>query len=47
MAEWSYGHAEGVHAEVWLGGIEYEQLSAGWRGMLVSGQALGSGGLNR
>ena len=34
VAEWSYGHAERVRAEVWLGGKEYGHLSAGWRGML-------------
>lgn len=35
VAEWSYGHAERVQAEVWLGGTEYGHLSAGWRGLLV------------
>jgi hypothetical protein len=35
VAEWSYGHAERVQAEVWLGGNEYGHLSAGWRGLLV------------
>ena len=34
VAEWSYGHAERVHAEVWLGGKEYGHLSAGWRELL-------------
>jgi len=34
VAEWSYGHAERVQAEVWLGGTEYGHLSAGWRGLL-------------
>ena len=34
VAEWSYGHAERVRAEVWLGGKEYGHLSAGWRGLL-------------
>ena len=28
VAEWSYGHAERVHAEVWLGGKEYGHLSS-------------------
>jgi hypothetical protein len=31
VAEWSYGHAERVQAEVWLGGTEYGHLSADWR----------------
>ena len=31
VAEWSYGHAERVQAEVWLGGKEYGHLSTGWR----------------
>jgi hypothetical protein len=31
VAEWSYGHAERVQAEVWLGGTEYGHLSANWR----------------
>ena len=35
VAEWSYGHAERVLAEVWLGGTEYGHLSAGWRGLLA------------
>ena len=35
VAEWSYGHAERVQAEVWLGGTEYGHLSAGWRELLV------------
>lgn len=35
VAEWSYGHAERVQAEVWLGGSEYGHLSAGWRGLLA------------
>jgi hypothetical protein len=35
VAEWSYGHAERVQAEVWLGGTVYGHLSAGWRGLLV------------
>ena len=34
VAEWSYGHAERVQAEVWLGGTEYGHLSAGWRQLL-------------
>ena len=34
VAEWSYGHAERVHAEVWLGGKEYGHLSTNWREML-------------
>jgi hypothetical protein len=34
VAEWSYGHAERVQAEVWLGGTEYGHLSVGWRGLL-------------
>jgi 5-methylcytosine-specific restriction endonuclease McrA len=34
VAEWSYGHAERVQAEVWLGGTDYGHLSAGWRGLL-------------
>jgi hypothetical protein len=34
VAEWSYGHAERVHAEVWLGGTEYGHLSSGWRELL-------------
>jgi 5-methylcytosine-specific restriction endonuclease McrA len=36
VAEWSYGHAERVHAEVWLGGDQYGHLSSGWRGRLPS-----------
>jgi hypothetical protein len=36
VAEWSYGHAERVRAEVWLGGTEYGHLSANWRGLLPS-----------
>jgi hypothetical protein len=39
VAEWSYGHAERVHAEVWLGGEEYGHLAAGWRRLLPSGSA--------
>jgi hypothetical protein len=35
VAKWSYGHAERVQAEVWLGGTEYGHLSAGWRGLLA------------
>ncbi len=34
VAEWSYGHAERVHAEVWLGGKDYGHLSANWRRIL-------------
>ena len=34
VAEWSYGHAERVQAEVWLGGTEYGHLSANWRQLL-------------
>ena len=34
VAEWSYGHAERVHAEVWLGGKDYGHLSTTWREML-------------
>jgi hypothetical protein len=34
VAEWSYGHAERVHAEVWLGGKDYGHLSNGWRELL-------------
>ena len=34
VAEWSYGHAERVHAEVWLGGRDYGHLSTSWREML-------------
>ena len=34
VAEWSYGHAERVQAEVWLGGKEYGHLSSGWRQLL-------------
>jgi hypothetical protein len=34
VAEWSYGPAERVQAEVWLGGTEYAHLSAGWRKLL-------------
>jgi HNH endonuclease len=34
VAEWSYGHAERVQAEVWLGGTKYGHLSAGWRQVL-------------
>jgi hypothetical protein len=37
VAKWSYGHAERVQAEVWLGGKEYGHLSAGWRGLLARG----------
>jgi len=35
VAEWSYGHAEHVQAEVWLGGTEYGHLSSGWRELLI------------
>ena len=35
VAEWSYGHAERVQAEVWLGGTEYGHLSAGGDGCFV------------
>ena len=34
VAEWSYGHAERVHAEVWLGGKDYGHLSKSWRELL-------------
>lgn len=34
VAEWSYGHAERVKAEVWLGGRQYGHLSSSWRGLL-------------
>jgi hypothetical protein len=34
VAEWSYGHAERVRAEVWLGGTEYGHLSSNWRLLL-------------
>ena len=34
VAEWSYGFAERVQAEVWLGGTEYGHLSSGWRELL-------------
>ena len=34
VAEWSYGHAERVHAEVWLGGKDYGHLSRNWRELL-------------
>lgn len=34
VAEWSYGHAERVQAEVWLGGDRYGHLSADWRKLL-------------
>jgi hypothetical protein len=34
VAEWSYGHAERVRAEVWLGGTDYGLLSADWRKLL-------------
>ena len=34
VAEWSYGHAERVQAEVWLGGKDYGHLSANWRGLI-------------
>ena len=34
VAEWSYGHAERVQAEVWLGGTEYGHLSTNWRKLL-------------
>jgi hypothetical protein len=36
VAEWSYGHAERVQAEVWLGGDQYGHLSSGWRLRLPS-----------
>ena len=36
VAEWSYGHAERVHAEVWLGGKDYGHLSSSWRELLRS-----------
>ena len=36
VAEWSYGHAERVHAEVWLGGKAYGHLSRNWRELLRS-----------
>jgi hypothetical protein len=31
VAEWSYGHAERVQAEVWHGGTAYGHLGANWR----------------
>jgi hypothetical protein len=34
VAEWSYGHAERVNAEVWVGGTEYGRLSGTWRTLL-------------
>jgi len=34
VAEWSYGHAERVRAEVWLGGTDYGHLSEDWRKLL-------------
>jgi hypothetical protein len=34
VVEWSYGHAERVQAEVWLGGTDYGHLSADWRRLL-------------
>jgi hypothetical protein len=34
VAEWSYGHAERVQAEVWLGGTDYGHLSADWRKLI-------------
>jgi hypothetical protein len=34
VAEWSYEHAERVHAEVWLGGTDYGHLSTDWRKLL-------------
>ena len=34
VAEWSYGHAERVNAEVWLGGKDYGHLSSSWRELL-------------
>ncbi len=34
VAEWSYGHAERVQAEVWLGGTDYGHLSTSWRELL-------------
>jgi len=34
VVEWSYGHAERVHAEVWLGGTGYGHLSADWRKLI-------------
>jgi hypothetical protein len=39
VAESSYGHAERVQAEVWLGGTDYGQLSAGWRSLLRQASA--------
>jgi hypothetical protein len=39
VAEWSYGHAERVQAEVWLGGNDYGRLSAEWRRLLPHGSA--------
>jgi hypothetical protein len=39
VAEWSYGHAERVQAEVWLGGTDYGHLSAGWQRLLRFGTA--------
>jgi hypothetical protein len=39
VAEWSYGHAERVQAEVWLGGNDYGHLSADWRRLLPHGSA--------
>jgi hypothetical protein len=40
VAEWSYGHAERVHAEVWLGGNDYGHLAGNWRRLLEHGSAL-------
>jgi hypothetical protein len=34
VAEWSYGHAQRVRAEVWLGGRNYGHLSPCWRASL-------------
>jgi hypothetical protein len=34
VAEWSYGHAARVQAEVWLGGSQYGHLSENWRQLL-------------
>jgi hypothetical protein len=33
VAEWSYGHAERMQAQVWLGGTEYGHLSGRWRAL--------------
>lgn len=37
VAEWSYGHAERVQAQVWLGGTKYGHLAADWRRLLPPG----------